>query len=250
MLQFICHPAIEHLLINSKEVENCVQLLEKSILISDYIPNSSHELHSGLLEATQFRLFNPSSYIFFVSFFDKEILLSHDKFKILSLTGTVFIRLPFQFENFWQTLIEYQKSELLISKPEWEEFAIRTCKTMIQEKFKIIRHGGELEFISAINMGLRWEVDNCINNSQRIPILIKLLQNIQSDYQNHKEFKNIGALCEVAAGLHDDYIENVSLFIHKMNNIIALTSSHDVDLAKLKVNIKELFSIFETIDKL
>ncbi|WP_291124935.1 hypothetical protein [Flavobacterium sp. UBA6031] len=250
MLQFVCHPALENLLTTSKEGMSCVTLTNNAVLISDFLPKASQPIHAGLLEAVKYRLFHPSEFIFITSFFPKEKLHPFDTYGILSLTGTEFIRLPFHIDQFLATLEENKKTEFNLSKIGWETFAIRACKALLKEKLSVLKHGGKLQFVDAIDMGLRWEVDNCLNDSLRIPYLITKLSKLQSDYQNNNEFVELVELCIVGDSLPDEYIQVVSGFVNGLNQIAALATAQEIDLKALKNNINELMSNFLKIETL
>lgn len=85
MINFICHPVLTTLLTPSKMEMNCVQSPIEGVLISDFYPQGSNEVHGSLLEAVKYRLTNPSGYIFFTSSFPRNEMLMHDNFGNLTL---------------------------------------------------------------------------------------------------------------------------------------------------------------------
>ena len=247
MMNFICHPVLIHLLEQSKVEMFCQQSSIELVFISDYFPQVSSQVHSGLLEAVKFRLIHPNSYICIFSFYSKEELLQYDTFEILSLTGTIFLRLPFLPEQLINKLEALTQIQLSIPDEEWIIFSIYACRAMLKEKINVLKHGGRLEFVTAINMGLRWEVDLCLKDSLRMPCLMTLLSNLQSDYQNNNEFVELIELSQVGYRLPDEYIKAVSGVVKGLNIILSLANVPKIDLKVLKNDIEVLISNFNKL---
>lgn len=247
MIQTFTHPTIENLLEKSKVEMFCQQSLIDVVFITDYFPQVSNQIHGGLLEAVKFKLTHPTSYICISSFYSKEDLIQYDTFGILSLTGTIFLRLPFLPEQLINELEAFTQIQLSIPNEEWIIFSIYACRAVLKEKISVLKHGGRLEFVTAINMGLRWEVDLCLKDSLRMPCLKTLLSNLQSDYQNNKEFVELVELCVVGDSLPDEYIQVVSWVVNGLTGIAAFATVQEIDLKALKNEIEKVISNFEKL---
>lgn len=238
MLQFVSHPALQNLLTSSKDGIKCVTSSENAVLISDYLPKTSQSIHAGLLEAVKFRLFHPSQTIYFASFFPKEKLIPLDTFGILSLTGTEFIRLPFYKNQFINTLENKQNPVLKISQSEWEPFAIKACKDLLNKNLHVIQHylGGK---ISAIQLNI--QVPN-----------YKTLQEILEDVRLFCEKEEIDEtfnLSKVSQKLPDneDYFRTFAEFCNYFNYLKSAANQNKIYIYDIKNNIDNLD---DTIEKL
>jgi hypothetical protein len=238
MLQFVCHPSIENLLTTSKEGMNCVTLTNNAVFISDFLPKALQPIHAGLLEATKYRLTYPSNYIYIASFFPKEYLLPFDTFGILQLTGTEFIHLPFQIDQFLLILEEKQETELNLSKDEWEAFAISTCKVLLKKK---IGHGFGTLAILKISL----DAQNHLHFGQNINVLMKSLSSVKS--YREEEIAEIIELTNICKNLQDDYLQAVAEFVEGLYYLESLANEQEINVHSLISYIDTLNTIIKKI---
>lgn len=247
MIHTFTHPTIKKLLVQSEVEVFCQKSSIEVVFISDYFPQVSPQIHGGLIEAVKYRLTYPTSYICIFSFYSKEELLQYDTFGILSLAGTVFLRLPFLPEQLKKKLEVYTQIQLSIPNEEWIIFSTNACKILLKEKLRVLKHGGKLEFVSFINIALRIEVRNCLSNPERIVELKKLLANLQSKFSNNSEFAALIELSNVCESVSDDYLQNVAKFVKGLMKLESLATISRIDLEEIKKEIEKLISNFEKI---
>lgn len=246
MLQFVCHPVLQNLLTTSKEGMNGITSKNNAVLISDFLPTTSPSIHAGLLEVVKYRLFNPSEFIFFASFFPKEQLLPLDTFEILTLTGTEFIRLPLQSDHLLLLIEEKQRTETNLSKSDWETFAIQALKTLLKEKLSVLKHGGKFDFVNNVTFALRIEAQNCLENPLRIIELKKLLVSVTS-YGQNKEISELIAMSGLCDGLTDQFLQNVSEFTKRFIQLESYESQQQIDFHLLISDIDKLNTVSSNI---
>lgn len=106
-----------------------------------YVPGEPDVLGAGLSKLVRFRLFNPAASVVFLSFHDKEVLRTKDRFGVLEVPGTVYLQLPCIKEDLIKTAESIGKWEGNESKEQWKPFAEKACKALISERIKLLKHG-------------------------------------------------------------------------------------------------------------
>jgi hypothetical protein len=250
MLQFVCHPSIENLLNTCREGMNCATLPVKAVIFSDYLPQvTSSPIHAGLLESVKYRLAQPTHLIYFASFLPKEKLLQHDRLGILSLTGTEFIHLPFDPNQFYVELDSRYLVECVIPETEWVEFATNACKTLLKEKLSILKHDDVHPFFihSTLILPLYLEVWNYTNNLIDVEHLKSRLTSLVPNFTYNKEILELSALSNVSVSFQDEFLQTVSQFVKDLEKLSSYVSQEQININELSSDLHKLDNTYNKI---
>lgn len=248
MIKFVTHPALTNLLEKSNVNEKYLQSLIDVVIVSDFYPQQNkRDIHAGLLEAVIYRLRHPTHYIILLSFHSKEELLKQDTFGILSLQGTVFIRLPFLPEQFSANIEKHTAIELSIPKEEWIVFSTYACKTLLKEKISVIKHKDKFGFgnKSAFGNNVIYPLRASAVGSLTFPELLQdVKQKLKSVkiYTAKEEIEELFWLAEASASLPDTFLQSVSQFVKGFKKLEMYASQEEI-------NIKQLISEIDILNE-
>lgn len=244
MIKFICHPVLIQLLEHCKVDVICQQCTIDVVIVSDFFPQGS--IHGGLIEAVNYRLTHPTYYILITSFYSKEELLKYDIFGILSLHGTVFIRLPFMVEELYTALEKHTDVELSIPKEEWILFSTNACKALLKEKISVLKHGNKLDFVNNITGPLRAAAVCSSSFPELLTVVKQYLQSVKF-YTAKEEIAELFLLASASAPLPDTFLQSVSHFANGLRQLEMHASQEDINIKQL---ISEIDILNETSSKI
>lgn len=235
-MRFLCHPALEQLLEQSKVVEQYQHSSVGITFISSYLPQYPGGVHSGLLQAVMFRLAHPTGLIIMLSFHAKAALMPHDTLGILSLYGTEFLRLPFSIQHLHHLLDAYQQKDseaaFRIPEGEWAQFATAACKALLAQKLRILNHGNKLDFVNHTTGPLR---SVCVD-----ALLLPFLQTVVKEQLQYlrsfvaqDEMAELLNLANVAHTSNDTLLRRVAVFAEHLGQLVDYASHEALDLKKL-----------------
>lgn len=247
MIKFICHPVLIELHKQSKVEMICQQSSSNIVIISDYYPQVSPQIHSGLIEAVKYRLTNPSCYIFITSFFSKEELFLHDTFGILSLRGTEFIRLPFRVEELYSAIEIHTGIELSIPKAEWVVFSTNACKALLKEKISVLKHEKNmLQLLSYVTSPLGGSCRAIsVNPAEYTPIIKRQLQSVKQFIS--EELSDLIEMAMIAKNINNPYLQNVVQFADSLNKLKDFSFSSEFNVIPLLTLINAVDDSFDKI---
>lgn len=246
MIKFVTHPALTNLLEHSRAKIKYQHSLVDVVIISDYFHQASHLIHGGLIEAVKYRLIHPTHYIILLSFHSKEELLKHDIFGILSLQGTIFMRLPFMLEELYTAIETSTDIEFSIPKEEWLVFSTNAYKTLLKEKVSILIHGNKLDFVNCITSPL-YSAAVCLPDfPELLPVVKKHLQSLKC-YIAKEEITELFLLANASASLPDTFLQSVSQFVKGLQQLEMYASQEEINIKQL---ISEIDILNETSSKI
>ncbi|MFN8353690.1 MAG: hypothetical protein U0Y10_04570 [Spirosomataceae bacterium] len=235
-MRFLCHPALEQILEQSKVAEQYQHSSLGTTFISSYLPQYPGGVHSGLIQAVTFRLAHPTGLIVILSFHAKEALMSHDTHGILSLYGTEFLRLPFSIKQLHDVLDAYQQKDseapLLIPEGAWQQFAEATCKALLTEKLRVLNHGNKLDFVNHTTGPLKSACIDALSLPFMYPVVQEELQYLRS-FVAQDEIAELLSLANVAHHSDDTLLQRAATFAAQLQRLVNDANQETLDLKKL-----------------
>lgn len=135
------HPLIfQHL-----HISNDIRMFHKHILVSYCNESNESIVFTGIRQAAIYRLKHPKMPLFFYSFLTIEMLNQKDSYGILSLPGTIFVRLPCVGDRFHDLINNCECDGWTISHDQWNSFSENTCKLLLKGQIAEIMHGKKHE---------------------------------------------------------------------------------------------------------
>lgn len=133
------------LLFRHLDISNELWLCRKHILVSYCNESQESNVYSGIRQAAIYRLKYPQQNLFFLSFLPIDMLRQKDNYGILSLPGTLFVRLPCAGERFHDLINNFECDSWTISHDQWNSFCEHACSQLLKEQMAEIMHGKKHE---------------------------------------------------------------------------------------------------------
>lgn len=249
MINIIAYPVIEKLVLLSKVKIRYHKSLFVTVIVSDFLPQQSHDFHTGILEAVKYRLIYPEHYIIFLSFHSKEYLLHHDPFGIISLNGTDFIRLPFLPEQLIKTIEKNNYFGSSIPKVEWIMFATNASKILLKDKISLLNHGNKLELLSLVTSPLGGSC-RAMSDYPTVypPIINRQLQSVKQFIT--EELSDLIEMATVLKNMNDPYLQNVVEFANSLYNLKNFSFTSQLNVTTLLSLINAVDDSFDKIKKI
>ncbi len=214
-----------------------------------YVPGESDVLGAGLSKLVRFRLFNPAASVVFLSFHDKEVLRTKDRFEVLEVPGTAYLQLPCIKEDLIKTAESIGKWEWNGSKEQWKPFAEKACKALISERIKILKHGQAnaigniLNPLRASSVGIVYtpELQN-----QYVDVTKKHIDRLK-DFLNDPQIKDLIQLLNVNNDTKDKYLEQASSFSENLLKLSCWTNYEENNVRDLIDLIDKTNSIYDKL---
>jgi hypothetical protein len=245
MIKYITYPAITNLLEQCRKKQKGYDFSVDTVVISDFSENKKN-IHSGLLEAVKYRLTHRYCYIIFLAFHSKEELFRYDVFNILSLPGTIFIRLPFKCQEFYSVVEECNKIKLKIPQEEWTYYSTNVSKALIKDKISVLKHGNKLDFVNQVTGPLR-AATVILPSFPDSKFLIKQYLQSFRDYSKKDEIEELILLSKTSASLSDNFLTSVSQFVNGLQQLILFAEMDEININQLIFTID---LINETLSKI
>jgi len=217
------------------------------VFISCY---KSGQPFAGILHAVKFRLFSPSVFIIFFSFYTRGQLHSKDRFGVLALEGTEFIQLPCCKEKLVHAAEKHKNDSLNIDAAKWQKFSQYACKQLLREQLDELKHGNKFDLGNKVLNPLRIACVNMQSSSKKSAdqSLLKSKLKALKIYTELPEIAELLALANVCKEPNDQFLQTMKDFSAFFTKLADWNDDLDKDgITNLISTIDRLNNIFRKI---
>jgi hypothetical protein len=211
MIDFVSNTNILKIFEKDEVRVNFLNKYNNIVIFTDYDEKISGISGNRFSNAINYRINYPKSIIIYISFLPLELIRKHDKYGILSLAGTVFIRFPFWINDLYEQVEDCFLNKANILQNDWKKFASLTISSMLRDRIEILRHRNKLDLVNYVTGPLR----AAAIDSPKIPELFQVVKELLSKiniYIECDEIKEIFYLVNMSDNLEDDYLHSVKSF--------------------------------------
>lgn len=246
MLSYQCHPAVEEFLKSTIVREYTGEGQADIHFITTYLPDVSNSPHEGLNQAVHYRLQSPNTYIVLLSFLTQNELKKQDKYGLLSLPGTLFLRLPIGvMELFW--IWAKCITPLRISASELKTFAIKVYPDCLKNELSKLKHGGQWDIGNKIIYPLRTACLGHINNPSEYQNVIGNQMQKLHDFISNSEINNFLIMTEKTNGLDNDFLKTLQVFAFSFRKLDEQYVKHKISVVDILNEINNFSGIYNKL---
>lgn len=221
VITYHCHTAIEKVLSKSLLTLSGMSFPgQDTFVLSTFLPQFCTNPNCGIEESVRIRLGNQHSWIIILSFLDKEYLTHFDSYNLLSLNGTVFIRLPIENNHLLSVLQTCNNTPISLSDEERQIFIDNVCVSEIKKIFLSLKHGGKLDLGNTILNPLRIACKALLDFPAQSQAMEGIIENHFKELEFYLQLPEIQELQEwlnIARNTSDKYLATVQKFILKLS---------------------------------